>query len=175
MPSTQFLERIPYCPDCVMGVVTNVENYPNFVPGMSALRKTKDLPNGFEAEAVISFKGINERFASRVTIDEDARIVTVEKAERGGPVKALKNRWQFYKLQDGTTLVDFQVEVRLAFPLETLLRAKFDSAKHAIRTVFVEQAGKNCETIGEWNHDTLLADVSDLGLNAAHIYKPPTV
>ena len=147
MPATSFAERIPYAPDCVMGLVTDVERYPDFVPAMAALRKTRDLPDGFEAEAMISYKGIRESFASRVTIDHAARTVTVEKAQRGGPVKALRNSWTFHALSDGSTLVDFHVEVRLVFPLESLLRQKFDQAKIMIRDVFVEQAQTHCEQV----------------------------
>ena len=169
MPATDFLERIPHAPDCVMGLVTDVERYPDFVPAMAALRKTRDLPDGFEAEAIIAYKSIRESFASRVTVDEAARTVTVEKAQRGGPVKSLHNRWQFHELSDGSTLVDFHVDVRLMFPLESLLRAKFDQAKTVIRNVFVQQALDHCERVGTLlPRETLLAEVSAIDAGFAH-------
>lgn len=156
-----------------MGLVTDVERYPDFVPAMSALRKTRDLPDGFEAEALISFKGISESFKSRVIIDEEARTIIVEKATRGGPVKTLHNRWQFFELPDGSTLVDFAVEVRLAFPLESLLRQKFDKAKRVIRNVFVDQAQNHCEPLGEKPDIDLAGEVVKLGLDTELIYAPP--
>ena len=161
MPATDFLERIPHAPDCVMRLITDVERYPDFVPAMSALRKTKELPDGFEAEAMIAYKGIRETFASRITVDEAARTVVVEKAQRGGPVKSLHNRWQLHALSDGSTLVDFHIDVRLMFPLESLLRQKFDEAKTVIRNVFVQQALDNCERVdGLMARDALVAEVS---------------
>ncbi|MEM9600197.1 MAG: SRPBCC family protein [Pseudomonadota bacterium] len=175
MPSTRFLERVPHCPDCVMTLVTDVERYPDFIPAMSALRKTKDLPDGFEAEAVINFKGIVEAFASRITIDPDARIVLVEKARSGGPVKKLHNRWKFHELPDGSTLVDFEVDVRLMFPLEGLLRQKFDKAKGVIRDVFVEQALEHCDPIENAEPLILSDEVARLGLDQRLIYAPPRV
>lgn len=166
MPATNFLERVPHAPDCVMDLVTNVERYPDFIPAMSALRKTRDLPDGFEAEALINYKGIAEAFASRVTIDRDQRIVTAKKTQRGGPVKTLDNRWQFHELSDGTTLVDFYVEVRLVFPLEGLLRQKFDKAKVVIRDVFFEQAREHCALVEEKTSIDLQAEAAKLGLSS---------
>lgn len=130
-----------------MDLVVDVERYPSFIPAMTALRKTRDLPNGFEAEAIISYKSIRESFASRVTLDRDQRTILAEKSQRGGTVKSLNNRWKFHELPDGSTFVDFNVDVRLVFPLESLLRQKFDEAKLVIKDVFLEQARENCELI----------------------------
>lgn len=158
-----------------MGLVTNVERYPDFIPAMTALRKTKDLSDGFEAEAMINFKGVSETFASRVTIDKVARTVSVEKAKKGGPVKALRNNWRFYELSDGSTLIDFDVEVRLMFPLESLLRQKFDKAKTLIRDVFVEQAKDNCDVLPHAPKIDLVAEVTALGLDPNAIFRMPIV
>ncbi|MGB3454917.1 MAG: SRPBCC family protein [Litorimonas sp.] len=164
MPSTSFLQHVPHAPDCVMSLVTDVERYPSFVPAMSALRKTRDLPDGFEAEALINFKGIAETFESRVQIDPEARTVVATKTKRGGPVKSLENRWQFHELRDGSTLVDFHVDVRLVFPLESLLRQKFDKAKTLIRDVFIEQAKAHCPPVGDGSKLDLVSEATRLGL-----------
>ncbi len=165
MPSANFLEWVPHAPDCVMSLVTDVEHYPDFIPAMTALRKTKDLPDGFEAEAMINYKGIAEIFSSRVKIDQEQRLVTVEKARKGGPVKKLHNRWQFHELSDGSTLVDFQVEVRLAFPLEALLKQKFDKARTVIKDVFIEQAAGHCVVIASGGDVDLVAEATHLDLS----------
>lgn len=162
MPSTSFVTHVPHAPDCVMDLVVDVERYPSFIPAMSALRKTRDLPNGFEAEAIISYKAIRESFASRVTIDRDRRTILAEKAQRGGTVKSLKNNWTFHELSDGSTFVDFSVDVRLIFPFESLLRQKFDEAKLVIKDVFIQQARENCPLI-EADID-VMAEARGLGL-----------
>ncbi|WP_298911694.1 SRPBCC family protein [uncultured Algimonas sp.] len=164
MPSTQFLQHVPHAPDCVMSLVTDVERYPDFVPAMSALRKTRDLPDGFEAEAVITFKGITETFASRVKIDPEDRTVVAAKLRKGGPVKSLENSWRFHAMSDGSTLVDFHVDVRLVFPLEALLRQKFEKAKTVVRDVFIEQAAEHCPPVGDGSKIDLVAEATRLGL-----------
>lgn len=148
-----------------MSLVTDVERYPDFIPAMSALRKTRDLPDGFEAEAMINFKGIAETFASRVTINPDARTVTAVKTQRGGVVKSLDNRWKFHELSDGSTFVDFNVDVRLVFPLESLLKQKFDQAKTVISQVFIEQAKAHCTLVGDASKVDLTAEAARLGLS----------
>ena len=147
-----------------MSLVTDVERYPDFIPGMAALRKTKTLSDGFEAEAMINFKGIAETFESTVLIDADARTIAVSKSRRGGPVKMLDNRWKFHVMPDGSTLVDFYVDVRLVFPLETLLRQKFDKARVLIRDVFVEQASDHCPKVGDPSKLDVMAEATRLGL-----------
>lgn len=148
-----------------MDLVLDVERYPEFIPAMTALRKTRDLPTGFEADAMINYKGIVETFASRVTIDRDARAITAIKTKRGGPVKSLDNRWRFYELSDGSTLVDFFVDVRLVFPLEALLKQKFSEAKTVISEVFLEEAETHCDKIGNPASLDLLAETARLGLS----------
>jgi coenzyme Q-binding protein COQ10 len=147
-----------------MALVTDVERYPDFIPVMTALRKTRDLPDGFEAEAMVNFKGIAETFDSRIIMDPDKRSVVVSKARKGGPVKTLENRWRFHELSDGSTLVDFYVDVRLAFPLETLLRQKFDKAKTVIRELFIAQAAENCAIVGDAKTLDLMVEAQQLGL-----------
>ena len=165
MPSTQFLQHVPHDPDCVMSLVTDVERYPDFIPAMAALRKTKSLSDGFEAEAMINFKGIAETFSSKVTIDPEARTLLVTKSRRGGAVKSLDNRWKFHAMPDGSTLVDFFVDVRLVFPLEGLLRQKFDKARIVIRDVFVQQAKDHCPVVGDASQLDLMAEATRLGLS----------
>lgn len=168
MPQASFLERIPHDPDCVMALVTDVERYPDFIPAMAALRKTRDLPDGFEAEAMIAYKGIRETFGSRVRIDAEDRTVRVEKSQRGGPVKGLQNTWVFHALSDGSTLVDFHVDVRLVFPLEGLLRQKFDKAKTVIKDVFIGQAEQHCPRVGlSRDKLDLPAEMAALGLSGS--------
>lgn len=158
-----------------MSLVTNVERYPDFIPAMTALRKTKDLDDGFEAEAMINFKGVSETFASRITIDKVARTVKVQKAKKGGAVKELHNYWRFYELSDGSTLIDFEVEVRLMFPLESLLRQKFDKARVLIRDIFVKQALDNCDLLSPNSQLDIGAEVAKLGLDSRLIVDPRTV
>ncbi len=152
-----------------MALVADVEKYPRFINLISALRVTKttalsDTQTRFEAEAVVAYKFISEIFRSIVEVRNDSRQIYVKKADKGGAVKSLENNWIFYELSDGSTLVDFDVDVRLkAFPLEVLARDKFDKVAQKIMTMFIGYAGETLENIGEENLD-LEAEIRRLGL-----------
>jgi coenzyme Q-binding protein COQ10 len=152
-----------------MGLVSDVENYTRFISLISALRVTKttqitETHKRFEAEAVVAYKFISETFRSVVEVKTDAREIVVKKADKGGAVKSLINNWKFYELSDGSTLVDFDVDVRLkAFPLEMLARDKFDMVAEKIMSMFIDYAGETLETVGDNSLD-LKAEKQRLGL-----------
>lgn len=152
-----------------MGLVADVENYPRFIELISALRVTKETRptehhTHFEAEAVVAYKFISETFRSVVDVRRDSRKIAVKKADKGGAVKSLINNWTFHELSDGSTLVDFDVDVRLkAFPLEILARDKFDKVAAKIMAMFIDYAGETLEIVGETDFN-IGADMARLGL-----------
>lgn len=153
-----------------MNLVADVENYPRFIDLISALRITKttqvtEFRYVFEAEAVVAYKFISETFRSTVDVRRDSRHILVEKADKGGAVKSLTNKWIFYALSDGSTLVDFEVDVRLkAFPLEILARDKFDKVAQKIMSMFIDYAGQTLDVIGDESLD-VNAEIRRLGLS----------
>ena len=165
MPSTRFQRHVCHAPDELLEMVANVEDYPKFINLISALRITKQISEtDFEAEAVISYKMIRESFRSLVYIDRAARYISVTKAEKGGAVKTLKNEWTFHALEDGSTLVDFYVDVSLkAFPLNILIREKMDKAADVIMGAFEARAAQVCKPVKSAGVD-LAAAKRELGL-----------
>lgn len=169
MPQAALLQRVPHAPDDVMEMVSDVERYPDFISLISDLRVTKtkiisDTKTVFEADAIVAYKFISETFGSVVTVDRAARTISVTKSSRGGAVKSLRNDWTFHALSDGSTLVDFDVDVRLkAFPLEILAREKFDQAADKIMGYFIDHAAKTLPVIGNPQHD-VGAELASLGL-----------
>ena len=102
----------------------------------------------------MTYKMISESFRSLIMTDADALKIEVKKAEKGGAVKMLLNRWQFYALEDGSTLVDVIVDVRLkARTLEFLLRDKFKKASVEIVSAFERRAAQILPVVGEVNYD----------------------
>ncbi len=172
MPAASLLQRVRHRPDDIMTLVADVENYPRFINLISALRVTKttelsDAHTRFEAEAVVVYKFISETFRSIVELQSDNRRILVKKADKGGAVKSLENNWTFHELSDGSTLVDFDVDVRLkAFPLEMILREKFDKAAQKIMFMFIEYAGETLDIIGDESLD-LETEIQRLGLSKA--------
>ncbi len=166
MPSAAFTKHIKHSPDDLVNMVSNVEEYPKFINLISNLRITKQLnETDFEAEAIVAYKSIRQTFKSLIHVDREHRFIRVTKAEKGGAVKNLENRWTFHELSDGSTLVDFYVDVTLkAFPLNILIRDKFDKASHDIMNAFEKRAGQVCKKVDIDPALDLVMEKSNLGL-----------
>jgi coenzyme Q-binding protein COQ10 len=167
MPSAHLVRRIRHRPEDLFDLVSDVENYPKFINLISALRVTKQLSETeFEAEAIVAYKMLRETFRSKIVADPVAGKISVEKAEKGGAVKSLLNTWTFHPLEDGSTLVDVIVDVRLkAMPLEFLLRDKFGKAAVHIMNLFEVRAGQNYPLVGNETYDSV-AEMTSFGLRS---------
>ncbi|MEP3891973.1 MAG: type II toxin-antitoxin system RatA family toxin [Hellea sp.] len=165
MPSASFTRHICHDADELLEMVANVEDYPTFINLISALRITKQISDtDFEAEAVIAYKMIRESFKSLIHIDRNKKFIRVSKAEKGGAVKTLDNTWKFHPLADGSTAVEFYVDVSLkAFPLNMLIRDKMDKASDVIMNAFVDRAAQVCRPVNSDDLD-LAAEYKRLGL-----------
>ncbi len=158
MPATKLTRHARYRADDLLGMVADVGKYPEFIDLVSQTRITKKnqiSPHHmqFEADAVISFKFLNETFRSHVDVNTLEKRVSVTKPDKAGALKALSNKWVFHELSDGTTLIEFEVNVRLkALPLEFLLREKFDKTSLYVLKMFEKRA----ETLFEIMPETQL-------------------
>ncbi len=170
MADARLLRRVMHTPDDMMGLVSNVEAYPEFITLLSALRvlnrkSITDAHERFEADATVSYKFIRETFRSVVNIYHDQHKIVVQKASQGGALRSLDNHWTFHTLSDGSTLVDFTIEVKLkAFPLEMLLREKFDAAGRYIMNHFETRAAQVYKKVGDPGLD-MDAEYQRLGLS----------
>ena len=165
MPSTQFTRHICHDADELLEMVADVENYPQFITLISALRITKKISDtDFEAEAIVSYKMLRESFRSSIHVDREKKFIRVSKAEKGGAVKTLENTWYFHPLSDGSTAIEFYVDVSLkVFPLDILVREKMDKASDIIMGAFERRAGQVCKPITSDGLD-LSAEYTRLGL-----------
>lgn len=146
-------------PDDMLSMVADVERYPKFIKFISALRvknrrQISENIEQFEADATVSFKFVTEQFTSAVKVDKGDRTIFVKKSGSGGALRSLENNWKFTELSDGSTLVDFYVDVSLkAFPLNILLKDKFDSVGTQMMKLFEKKAGLAFEKVGDPNLD----------------------
>ncbi len=165
MPSTYLRRRVCASPDDVFNMVADVENYPKFINLISSLRIIKRVtPQEFEAEAIVSYKILRESFRSKIRTNPEARKIHVTKAQSGGAVKTLTNDWAFYALSDGSTLVDFYVDVSLkAFPLNLIIREKMGRATEVIMSAFEGRAAQICKPAGVHDLD-MSVEYKRLGL-----------
>jgi coenzyme Q-binding protein COQ10 len=109
MPRHSEQRQLPYRADQMFDLVADVRRYPEFLPWCRAARIRSSTENELVADLVIGFKGITERFTSRVALHRDDRLIVVTYED--GPFKYLTNRWEFIPTDDDTAcIVDFYVD-----------------------------------------------------------------
>jgi len=91
-------------------VVSDVEQYPKFLPWVVALRvltrehvKDRDV---LTAEMAVGYGALREKYTSRVILDPAAR--TIDVAQTSGPFRQLENCWRFTPEGSGCR-VDFSI------------------------------------------------------------------
>jgi coenzyme Q-binding protein COQ10 len=109
MPRHSEQRQLPYRADQMFDLVADVRRYPEFLPWCRAARIRSSTESELVADLVIGFKGITERFTSRVALHRDDRLIVVTYED--GPFKYLTNRWEFIPTDDDTAcIVDFYVD-----------------------------------------------------------------
>ena len=159
MPKVHLQRRMRHSPEDMLALVADVPGYPEFINLVSSVRilKKENFSPTHEritADVGIAYKFISEQFRSHVNVDKDAKTLRVERAGHGGAVKSLRNDWHFIELKDGSTLIDFRLDVRLkAAPLEFLIKQKFGKATNQIMGAFETRAGQICTLVGDADYD----------------------
>ena len=138
MPRHSERRPLPYRPDQMFDLVAAVELYPDFLPWCKAARIRERRDDLIVADLVIGFKGITERFTSRVTLDRSVPMIDVSYED--GPFKYLENKWIFEKTPDGCIIdfyVDFEFRSRL---LQGLMGLVFTEAVRKMVHAFETRA-----------------------------------
>ena len=108
MPTHAEERLLPYPPERLFDLVADVERYPEFLPWCVATRIRGRTETEVIADMVIGFKGIREKFSSRVRLDRPNLTIHVSYEE--GPFKYLNNHWIFKGADDGACVIDFFVD-----------------------------------------------------------------
>lgn len=106
----QHIERktLPYSRQQMFDLVADVGRYSEFAPWCIASRiNARESDSVFYADLVVGYKLFRERFSSKVVLTAPERI---EIEYLRGPLKHLKNRWEFIAEADGSCTIDFSVE-----------------------------------------------------------------
>lgn len=133
---------VPYKPEQMLELVSDVKSYPNFIPWIRSLRvaseKERDETWTGRASAAVGFKGFSESFTTDVTADKKRSFVAVKLVK--GPFKYLENSWVFKAHKDGCE-VCFKINFEFSnFLLHALMKANFDKAVSKLISVFIEEA-----------------------------------
>ena len=113
MPTHTERRFLPHTADQLYDLVSDVENYPDFLPWCVGLRVTGRDENVIRADMIVGFKMLREKFTSRVTLTPNERI-DVEYLD--GPFRYLENRWLFIEKEGGCEIdffIDFEFRSRL--------------------------------------------------------------
>ena len=140
MPSHTEQRHLPYRAEDMYKLVADVGRYPEFLPWCRAARIRTQTDTLLVADLVIGFKGVTERFTSRVTLDSgNLEILT---AYEDGPFKYLDNSWRFIPNPDsGGCRVEFHVDFEFkSRMLQAMIGLVFTEAVKRMVAAFEERA-----------------------------------
>jgi coenzyme Q-binding protein COQ10 len=143
------IELMPYAPEDLLALVSDVNAYPKFLPWIKATRTSahRDTPTGryFVGEAVIGYKAFRAQFSTHVVVDTVARTVTTRLIS--GPFRALTCIWAFRDSQSGT-LVDLSLDFEFSEPfLSNLLASNMDKAVGKLIKAFTAEAERRYDIV----------------------------
>ena len=137
MPTHHEPRFLPQTAEQLFDLVSDVDDYPNFLPWCVALRVTSRDDNEIRADMVVGFKMLREKFTSRVTLTPKERI-DVEYLD--GPFRYLENRWLFIDKDGGCEIdffIDFEFRSRL---LRKIMEPLFHEAVRRMVRAFEKRA-----------------------------------
>lgn len=138
MPAIRETRHLPYTAEQMFELVADVGNYPDFLPWVVATRVRNRTDHGLEADMLVGFKAIREKFTSRVELDRP-RSVRVHYVD--GPLRDLDNRWTFANTGDGGCELTFEVDFAFKnMMFEALAGQYIDRAFRKMVAAFEERA-----------------------------------
>ncbi|PCI00285.1 MAG: ubiquinone-binding protein [Alphaproteobacteria bacterium] len=138
MPTHAEQKHLPYTVEQMFDLVADIEKYHEFLPWCVACRKTKDKGGVIEADLIIGYKMIREKFKSRIILDrpEEIRVEYLD-----GPMKSLSNQWAFIRNSDNTCTIDFYVDIDLTNSmLQGVMNMFFEKAVTKMVGAFEDRA-----------------------------------
>lgn len=145
MPHAEESRVVPYDAALMFDLVADVRRYPEFLPWCRALRIRSEEVDAevrgvLVADMVARFKGFEERFTSRVSLDKPSLAIDVAYVD--GPFQRLNNAWRFTQLGKGTSRVSFTIDFEFRNRvLRLLANSVFERALMRLSQAFEERAG----------------------------------
>jgi coenzyme Q-binding protein COQ10 len=142
MPSYNETCILPYTPEQLFGLVSDVEQYPKFLPWCRAARIIERGDGYFVGELIVSFHHITERYSSRVEPTRPTANTSgkIEVSLVQGPFTHLNNHWEFLPHPQGAEIrfaVEFQFKSKL---LDKLIGGMFTRASEKMIGAFTARA-----------------------------------
>ncbi len=111
MKSKKIVKELTFKPELMFQLVSDVENYPNFVPACKSLKIQSKVEQGEVTNILaimeVGYGLIYEKFTSDITINK--KDLTIKVINRDGPFKRLNNHWKFLPSNNGSS-INFEIE-----------------------------------------------------------------
>ena len=141
--SSATIKKIIQCKkEQLIEMVLDIEKYPEFVPwcieGKIFDRKESIDMITFSGDLKVGKSILNETFSSHVSYFKEKDKIVVSNLD--GPLKYLKNEWDFKEINNGTQL-EFFIDFELKNPiLNGIMKKSFELGLNKIAKAFEERA-----------------------------------
>jgi coenzyme Q-binding protein COQ10 len=146
MPQFSTRRRVRHAAGDMFDLVSDVENYPKFVPMCSAMHlRSRTVKEDGTVEVVatmtVAYKMIHQSFTSRARCDKANLKILVEYLD--GPFRHMRNRWVFEPTGEHACVVEFFIDYEFrSRALSLLMGAMFDTAFRRFAVAFEERADR---------------------------------
>jgi len=131
---------INHTPNNLFKLVSDVSNYPEFLPWCLGARIKNQDDNSFEADLIIGFKIYKEIYSSKIFLDNKNKKIDVK--YKDGPFENLENYWIFKKDKNGCK-VEFMVDFKFkSIFLQTIMETLFSEAVRRMVKAFETRANE---------------------------------
>lgn len=140
MPTHSEQRHLPHSPQQLFDLVADIRSYPEFLPWCRGARIRSQTETEVVADLIIGFKGITERFTSRVKLDRENLAIHVTYED--GPFKYLNNHWKFLPGEaPGSCTIDFYVDFEFRSRLlQKMIEFLFEEAVRRMVAAFETRA-----------------------------------
>lgn len=141
----RFFERhVPHLPQRMFEIVSDLANYPRFVPNCKAMLVRLDpAARGADvrlATMTLYFGPITQAYTSRVTLDPQALTITAKAVD--GPFAYLDSVWSFAPEGMGTR-VRFEIDFKISNPfIAAVAEPAFAAKQTEIMQAFADEADR---------------------------------
>ena len=124
-------------------LVADIEAYPDFIPWCAGIdvksRRQATVGEIVESDMLVSFKVYRERMGSRVHLDPETLVISIDYTD--GPLKFMASEWRFKPSPDGGSIVEFDVTYEFRSRLlQKLVGVVFGEAMQIIVGAFERRA-----------------------------------
>ncbi len=129
-----------YSPHEMYALVTDIEQYPSFLPWCDSAQVLEQHDDGVTARLGLAYMGVRQAFTTR---NEQASDASVRIRLVDGPFSLLEGTWLFRPVGQQAQACKIEFELRYAFAgvaLETVISPVFDKIANTFVDSFVKRA-----------------------------------